>query len=222
MSSESEQIALGYYKRLGPERMQRRFSADHTNTCIQLVLSYTSSKHRILDAGCGAGRICVPLAMRGMRMTGVDLSPDMINAARKHAEINSCCIILKVGSLLNLPFASNSFDRMFCFRTFNHLLHRKEQLCAMNEMLRVLDVGGIAMVEVNNGESKKLREHLRLNGRGIDGRVVELPVEDLTNIAYIHDKGTLESLADESTAIRYKTKFVNIAHRRRITLWLWN
>ncbi len=89
-------------------------------------------------------------------------------------------------------------------------------------MLRVLDVGGIAMVEVNDGESKEKREHLRLHGRGSDGRVVDLPVEGLTNIGYIHDKTTLESLADESTAIRYKTKFVNIAHRRRITLWLWN
>ena len=77
------------------------------------------------------------------------------------------------------------------------------------------------MIEVNDGESKAMREHLRLHGYGSDGRVVELPSEDQINIAYVHDKSTLENLAGESTAIRYRTIFVNIAHRRRITLWLW-
>ncbi len=47
------------------------------------------------------------------------------------------------------------------------------------------------------------------------------PVQGLINIGYIHDKTTLRHLANDSIAGRHKVKFVNIAHRRRIALWLW-
>ena len=40
---------------------------------------------RILDVGCGTGRHSVELARRGFRMTGVDLSPGMLEQARKAA-----------------------------------------------------------------------------------------------------------------------------------------
>lgn len=200
--------------------MVARFSSEHTDDCIRLVLSFASPDYRILDAGCGAGRICVPLAVLGMNVTGVDMFSDMINAAESFAASKAQDISLRTGSLLNLPFPSRSFDRIYCFRTFNHLLTRTEQLRALSEMIRVLDVGGVGMVEVNDGESKHRREYLRLHGHGPDGRVVELPVEGLMNVGYIHDKHTLESLAQEVAATSYRTKFVNIAHRRRITLWL--
>lgn len=39
----------------------------------------------ILDFGCGTGNHSIPLARRGYRMTGVDLSRDMLNAAREKA-----------------------------------------------------------------------------------------------------------------------------------------
>lgn len=40
---------------------------------------------RVLDVGCGTGRHSVELAKRGMQMTGVDLSPDMLGVARTKA-----------------------------------------------------------------------------------------------------------------------------------------
>jgi SAM-dependent methyltransferase len=39
----------------------------------------------VLDVGCGTGRHAVELALRGMRVTGVDLSPGMLAEARKRA-----------------------------------------------------------------------------------------------------------------------------------------
>lgn len=39
----------------------------------------------VLDAGCGTGRVTVELARRGFRVTGVDIDPAMLDAARAKA-----------------------------------------------------------------------------------------------------------------------------------------
>lgn len=41
---------------------------------------------RVLDMGCGTGRHAIELASKGMRVTGVDISPAMLREARKKAE----------------------------------------------------------------------------------------------------------------------------------------
>ncbi|MFK7964564.1 MAG: magnesium protoporphyrin IX methyltransferase [Burkholderiaceae bacterium] len=41
------------------------------------------SQHRVLDAGCGPGALCIELARRGAQVTGVDLSPTLIDLARE-------------------------------------------------------------------------------------------------------------------------------------------
>lgn len=40
---------------------------------------------RVLDAGCGTGQVTIALAERGARVTGVDLSPEMMRRAEFHA-----------------------------------------------------------------------------------------------------------------------------------------
>lgn len=40
---------------------------------------------RILDAGCGTGRVAIELARRGFDVTGIDLDPEMLAAARAKA-----------------------------------------------------------------------------------------------------------------------------------------
>lgn len=45
----------------------------------------TATTPRVLDAGCGTGRVAVELARRGMDVVGVDLDPGMLVAAREKA-----------------------------------------------------------------------------------------------------------------------------------------
>lgn len=40
---------------------------------------------RVLDAGCGTGRVAIELARRGVEVTGVDADPSMIATARRQA-----------------------------------------------------------------------------------------------------------------------------------------
>jgi 2-polyprenyl-6-hydroxyphenyl methylase/3-demethylubiquinone-9 3-methyltransferase len=58
------------------------------------------------DVGCGAGLLAEPLARLGAEVTGVDASPETIEAARDHALLQGLAIDYRVGSVEALEAAS--------------------------------------------------------------------------------------------------------------------
>lgn len=51
---------------------------------VEELLSQTAGR-RVLDAGCGTGRVAIELARRGFAVTGIDADPDMLAEARSKA-----------------------------------------------------------------------------------------------------------------------------------------
>ncbi len=64
----------------------------------------------VLDIGCGDGDLALDLWRRGARVTGIDASPEMIEAARERARTGGADIDFKVAAAEHLPFASERFD----------------------------------------------------------------------------------------------------------------
>ena len=60
---------------------------------------------RILDAGCGTGRVGLELARRGHRVTAVDLDPVLVEAARSHPELT-----VHLADLAQLDLPGPRFD----------------------------------------------------------------------------------------------------------------
>lgn len=90
---------------------------------------------RVVDLGCGSGVFSVLLHQVGYRMTGVDLSPALIERARvKNADIR-----FEVADVERLPFASESFDGVLLSSIVHHL--PDPSACAA-EVYRVLVKGG--------------------------------------------------------------------------------
>jgi SAM-dependent methyltransferase len=71
---------------------------------------------RILDAGAGTGRFSLPLAQAGHRLTHLDISPGMLNAAREQAEQSGISgMIFVEGSIDDLSaFPDQAFDLVLC------------------------------------------------------------------------------------------------------------
>ena len=65
---------------------------------------------RWLDVGCGAGAVSMRAARGGADVTGLDLSPVMIETARRRATEAGLEIAYDVGDAENLPYAEASFD----------------------------------------------------------------------------------------------------------------
>lgn len=52
---------------------------------VALVTSLAQPGARVLDAGCGTGRVAIELANRGFTVTGLDIDPAMLDAAHRKA-----------------------------------------------------------------------------------------------------------------------------------------
>lgn len=123
----------------------------------------------ILDVATGTGDLAILMARKldGARVTGVDLSDNMIGIARrKIAEAGLDGVIgVRQGDCLRLPFADGSFDAVTCaygVRNFSDLE------AGYREMHRVLRRGGTLMVlELSTPTSPIVKPLYRLYTRRI-------------------------------------------------------
>jgi SAM-dependent methyltransferase len=68
------------------------------------------SGDRWLDVACGAGNVAALAAAAGARVTGIDISPRLIDVARARAEAGGYDIDYRVGDAESLDVADDSFD----------------------------------------------------------------------------------------------------------------
>ncbi len=93
----------------------------------------------VLDVACGTGNAAIPAARAGATVTGLDLVPELLEAGRAKAAAARVPIEWVVGNAEELPFADESFDRVFS--TFGHMFAPRHQRTA-DEMARVCRAGG--------------------------------------------------------------------------------
>jgi ubiquinone/menaquinone biosynthesis C-methylase UbiE len=100
-------------------------------------------KMRIVDVGCGCGRVTIPLARMGHDSVGVDIAPGMIRHAKRltaKMKISNGAVKFLVGDALRLPFKKGSFDgATFAFNGWNQIPgaeNRQKALCEIHRVLR--------------------------------------------------------------------------------------
>jgi SAM-dependent methyltransferase len=112
----------------------------------------------ILELGCGTGRLLVPLAREGYRLTGVDVSSEMLQIARK--KIAAQGLATQV-TLLNQDFRELDLDGTFnlAFSVINSFLHvttAEAQLAALMRMYQHLNPGGLLLLDLFNPDLDRL------------------------------------------------------------------
>ena len=68
----------------------------------------------VLDAGCGTGSLSILLAGLGLTVTGIDVSPAMLDRARAKAGAQNCTIDCRLMDAAVPQFPPQSFDAVVC------------------------------------------------------------------------------------------------------------
>jgi ubiquinone/menaquinone biosynthesis C-methylase UbiE len=98
----------------------------------------------VLDVACGPGILACALAGRARHVTGIDITPAMIEQARaRQAATGHANLSWHVGDATALPFADNQFDRVTTRYSFHHM---PDPAAALAEMARVCRPGGRIVV----------------------------------------------------------------------------
>jgi ubiquinone/menaquinone biosynthesis C-methylase UbiE len=98
----------------------------------------------VLDVACGPGILACAFAKVARHVTGIDLTPAMLERARAlQAEQGLKNVTWKQGDVLPLPFSDASFTLVVSRFAFHHLL---EPGSVLTEMRRVCAPGGTVMV----------------------------------------------------------------------------
>jgi len=90
---------------------------------------------RVLELGCGEGRVCRDLNARGYRVTGVDVAPTMVRLAREADPEGD----YRLADAAALPFVDAEFDLVVAY---NSLMDVDDLEGAIREAARVLAPGG--------------------------------------------------------------------------------
>ncbi|WBW94865.1 class I SAM-dependent DNA methyltransferase [Oceanirhabdus sp. W0125-5] len=109
------------------------------------IEKYNLSTDKALDVACGTGMLAADLSNKGFKVTGVDLSEDMIHeATRNNPELK-----FHVGDMRNFNI-NDKFNLITCaFDSINYLTDSSMMKEAIQNIYKHLSDGGIFIVDIN-------------------------------------------------------------------------
>jgi ubiquinone/menaquinone biosynthesis C-methylase UbiE len=118
---------------------------------------YIKDKNKILDLGCGNGRLIKTLEDKQVEYTGLDNSYELIKIAKKKYPNHH----FRVGNLSKLPFGNNNFDLIFAIASIHHIPSKKLREQTAAEIRRVLKNKGRAIISVWNLNQDKYSDQIK-------------------------------------------------------------
>ncbi len=121
------------------------FAAQVMTALDALLLPRLPERARVLDLCCGTGQLAAKLAARGLRVTGVDGSSEMLRYARENAPS-----VDFVHADIRDFRAEESFDAALCtFDSLNHVMSLAELVAVFENVRAALSPGGLFLFDLN-------------------------------------------------------------------------
>lgn len=150
----------------GPEEAARTAEADLVDV-LEGIDPDRLRTWRVLEIGCGTGRLLRPLAARAREVWGVDVSEVMVTlAAERLPDLPNVRVMANDGrTLAGIP--DRSVDLVCSHLVFQHVPERAVVAGYLREAVRVLRPGGLVRFQVNGlGESRLWRALKSVIGEG--------------------------------------------------------
>jgi SAM-dependent methyltransferase len=133
-----------------PEEVQ--FHSEYVNFGLEdweeaVVKKYLKKGGRILNIGCGAGREAIALAKFGFEVTAVDISPAMVQQAKKNAQDSGLTVKFQVTCASEVSFPKDSFDYcLFSRNVYSFIPSRCLRVKSLSRVKKCLNSQGIVFL----------------------------------------------------------------------------
>lgn len=135
---------------------------DRDDISFYLELARRYAPRRILECGCGTGRVTVPLALQGQRVDGIDLSEERLELLESKLGLLAPEVRERVtwrrADMRDVRLAERYDLVIMPFRTFQHLLTVTDQMLALANLKRHLLPGGRVLIDIFNPSIPRLAE----------------------------------------------------------------
>jgi len=117
---------------------------------VERIVEYIGHRpRRILDLCCGTGTVANILAAKGYKVTGVDISPAMIEIAGRKARKSALPVEYRVANAADLSLHT-TFDLVLClFDSLNYILEASVLQVAFYRVSAHLERGGLFIFDMN-------------------------------------------------------------------------
>jgi ubiquinone/menaquinone biosynthesis C-methylase UbiE len=103
---------------------------------------------RLLDVGCGIGRVTIELAKLGVMAVGIDIEKSGVRKASRFATLNRCQnTSFVLASAEQLPFREHSFTHVIAIHTMDYVRNDRK---AFKELSRVMGKNGLLLIRSPN------------------------------------------------------------------------
>lgn len=143
------QEALSYDEnRFATPGGRRVHQIEHRN--LQYALRQIDPAGRVLEVGCGTGRLLMEARADGYHVDGLDASPDMIELVKRKIDDKCADLQLYVAEAAQLPIDDDTYDLTYSVRMLNQTESPDYAKRAIAEMVRVTKPGGLVLFEFIN------------------------------------------------------------------------
>lgn len=143
-----------------------------TEASVELLASLVPAGGRVLELAIGTGRVALPLAARGLAVSGVEASPAMI--AKLREKPGGEAIPVTLGDMAEVS-AEGSFDLVFLiFNTLFNLTTQEAQIRCVARAAQALTDGGVFVVEAYVPDPSKFIDQQRVRVRHLGRRSLAL------------------------------------------------
>lgn len=161
MSKADERAFFDQHADHSPRESVRKYYAiaRRSHEYFDDLIRSVAPDHDVLEYGCGVGNFSFELAAHGARVTGIDISPNSVEVARKRAaERGLDSMTFSVMDAEAMDFPDESFDAVVGSAILHHLDLEKSS----REIMRVLRPGGKAVFLEPLGHNPALNLFRRL------------------------------------------------------------
>ncbi|HEU5271688.1 MAG TPA: class I SAM-dependent methyltransferase, partial [Jatrophihabitans sp.] len=138
-------VATGYTAETAEFFAQGSRETDHFLDFCGITVQPTD---RVLEIGCGVGRMTRRLSELAAGVLATDVSQEMLNRAQANLADRSNVSFVLVPGDGTLPVPDDSVDLVFSYITLQHVSSKLDQLRYLHESVRVLAPGGRLAIQV--------------------------------------------------------------------------